>query len=282
MTTTVTVTNTLECKKVGSLDLEKVVVTGGIPSQPYPVTVSCNGTITNLNLFDGVIQTVSNIPLGTSCTIFEPPPPVPPGVCPPGSTPVWSTTYIHIPPGPPGSPGPPGTVIITSTTVLVMVENTLACSPIGGGRGSLLVKKEVINNTNPQIPTTGMVFAVSASCQSGSSPAVVTSMPLIDGGSQTVTPLAINTICTITEIPPGPPPPGPFACTAPGYVPVWTIVLPPPVTIIGPSTTALVQNILDCKPGSGSALEVKKTVINLTSGDVSGYTYPISVSCASA
>ena len=94
VTTTVTITNTLDCIKVGSLDLEKVVATHGIPSQAYPVTVTCGGTITTLNLIDGVTQTVNNLPLGTSCTIVEPPPALPLNVCPPGSTPVWSTSYI--------------------------------------------------------------------------------------------------------------------------------------------------------------------------------------------
>lgn len=164
-------------------------------------------------------------------------------------------------------------------------SNNEACVTVSGGDGSLTVKKEVINNTSIPIPASS-VYAISASCASGMSPAVVTAMPLINGGSQTVTPLALNTVCTITETPPTPPSTGPVSCGAPGSTLAWTTVLPAPVTVTGPGMTATVRNILNCIPPGGAQLGtliVTKTVLNKTQGQVStaGLHYPFSVSCAS-
>jgi hypothetical protein len=118
------------------------------------------------------------------------------------------------------------------------------------------------------------------------SPAAVTPMPLLDGGSQTINGLANGTTCNITEGPPPPPVITAVACTQPGYVPVWSTTLPPPVNINGADATATVQNFLDCKPSSGGQLGelvVTKTVLNKTQGQVStaGLIYPFSVSCSS-
>lgn len=258
--------------QVGELLVEKVVVShlmgNVIPSANYNVNVTCGGTTTTLNLpSNGTPQTVSNIPYGTQCTVVEPPPPVPPNLCPLGTTGAWTISYApsSIPP-------------INSVTTTVTVTNTFDCNP-DGGNGSLIVKKEIINHTNPHINTTGMVFAISTSCQSGSSPAVVTPMPLQDNGTQTVSGLALNTVCTITEGTIGALPPGPVLCLTQGEVLTWTTVLPAPVTITGPGMTATVQNILDCKPPGGGqvgSLTVTKTVVNHTQGQLSttGLSYP--------
>ena len=162
-------------------------------------------------------------------------------------------------------------------------SNDKGCATVSNDPvGSLIVTKQVTNNTSIPIPTSS-VYAISASCVSGMSPAVITSMPLINGGSQTVSGLATGTVCTISETPPTPPSTGPVSCGAPGSTLVWTTVLPAPVTITGPGMTALVQNILDCKPPGGGSLTVTKTVVNKTQGQVStaGLSYPITVSCSS-
>ena len=123
--TAFTVVNELNCKKigqVGSLVVTKKVVDHSplpIPAQTYPVTVTCGSTVTNLNLVDGVPQTVSNIPLGTSCSVVEGTVTTPPNVCPPRMTPVWSTTYV-----------PPPPVTITTSPTIVTVINALACKQI--------------------------------------------------------------------------------------------------------------------------------------------------------
>lgn len=274
-TTTVTVTNTFDCIKdrpLGSIDLEKVVATPGIPSQTYPVTVNCGGTITTLNLVDGVTQTVSNIPLGTGCTVLEAPPALPPNICPPGSTPVWSTSYIYTPPGP---------VIITSTPVSVMVRNTLACSPVGGPTSSLRVLKVIINNTAASLA--GMTFPATATCGGNA-----TALNLSTNGPQFVNNLAVGALCSVVETTPLPAPPT-TGCAKAGDVPTW--VTPPtyvpvsiPITSGFVVPTITVTNTLDCKPagsGGNGSLIVNKTVINNTNGQVStaGLSYPATATC---
>jgi hypothetical protein len=117
--TTFTVVNELKCVKVGSLIVTKKVIYDGpitLPSHIYPVTVNCGGTITQLNLVNGVPQTTGNIPLPNSCSVVEGTVPTPPNVCRPPLTPVWSTTYV-----------PPSSVAITGATATMEVVNTLTC-----------------------------------------------------------------------------------------------------------------------------------------------------------
>ena len=268
----------VETKKLGELIVKKVVVPhvhGTIlPSQNYSVNVTCGGTSSTLILTDGGSQTVSNIPYGTSCTVVEAPPTVPPKMCPSGTSGAWTISYA------PAQPVPP--IVISAVTTTETITNTFDC--VKDGDVSLTVKKEVINNTSIPVPASS-VYAISASCVSGMSPAVVTVMPLTNGGSQTLSPLALNTVCTITETPPTPPSTGPVSCGAPGSTLAWTTVLPAPVTVTGPGMTATVQNILNCIPPGGQlgTLIVTKTVLNNTQGQVStaGLNYPFSVSCAS-
>jgi hypothetical protein len=119
--TAFTVVNELTCKKVGdvgTLIVKKEVKYDGpiaLPSQTYPVTVTCGSTVTNLNLVPGVPQTVSNIPLNTSCSVVEGMVTTPPNVCPPNTKPVWTTAYV-----------PPSPLIINGT-VTETVRNTLTC-----------------------------------------------------------------------------------------------------------------------------------------------------------
>jgi hypothetical protein len=125
-TTVFTVVNELTCKKtgdVGSLVVTKKVIDHSplpIPaSQTYPVTVTCGGIVKNLTLVEGVSQTVSNIPLGTSCSVVEGTVPTLPNVCPLRTTPVWSTVYV-----------PPSPVVVNAATTAVTIVNTLTCSQL--------------------------------------------------------------------------------------------------------------------------------------------------------
>jgi hypothetical protein len=117
-----TVTNGYRCEiTTGSLVVTKQVVDDGpiaLPSQNYPVTVTCGGKVTNLNLVPGTPQTVSNIPPNTSCSVVEGVAPTPAKVCPPRTTPTWTTAYL------PTSPINP-----TGTGVAELVKNTLTCVP---------------------------------------------------------------------------------------------------------------------------------------------------------
>lgn len=120
--TTFTVVNELKCEKVGSLIVTKQVIYDGpitLPSQVYPVTVNCDGTITHLNLVNGVPQTVNNISLPASCSVVEGPVPTPPNICPPRTTPMWTTVYV-----------PPSPIPVTGLGATELVKNTLTCSPI--------------------------------------------------------------------------------------------------------------------------------------------------------
>jgi uncharacterized repeat protein (TIGR01451 family) len=120
---TVTVANTLSCSRtgeLGSLIVKKEVKYDGpiaLPSQIYPVTVTCGSTVTNLNLVPGVAQTVSDIPLNTSCSVVEGTVTTPPNVCR-GMTPIWSTIYA-----------PPSPLTINGT-VTETIRNTLTCKPV--------------------------------------------------------------------------------------------------------------------------------------------------------
>jgi hypothetical protein len=124
-TATIKVHNSVTCeplKPLGSLIVTKQVIYDGpivLPSQIYPVTVTCGGTVTNLNLINGVPQTVNNIPIGTNCTVVEGTVPTPANVCPPRTTPMWTTVYV-----------PPSPITITGMGATELVKNTLTCSPI--------------------------------------------------------------------------------------------------------------------------------------------------------
>lgn len=124
--TAFTVVNELHCEhvdvKTGVLLVEKKVqnkTEGNLTGWTYPITSTC-GTPSSFNLPDGGVQTLNNIPIGTSCSISENTSslPVPARACPGGrSHPVWSTTYV------------PATATIGSSPVTLTAVNTLTCEP---------------------------------------------------------------------------------------------------------------------------------------------------------
>lgn len=277
--TTITVVNTFSCasRDTGSVTVIKSVTnttSADLTNITYPVVLTCGSIQTSLVLTNGNSQTLSNMALGTNCSVTEDTStlPMPAGACIPPTQPAWTATI---------SPA----VTISGSTATITVHNSLDCKGQGGPLGSLKVEKEIINHTNPHISTTGMVFAISASCQSGSNPAVVTAMPLADNGSQTVTGLALNTVCTVTEGAIGSLPAQPYLCLTQGEVPTWSTVIMPstPVTIGSSPANVVVQNILDCKPGGnqGAQLLINKTVQNSTTADLTNTTYPATVTCGS-
>ncbi|HEY5128834.1 MAG TPA: DUF5979 domain-containing protein [Bradyrhizobium sp.] len=172
--TAFTVVNELDCVKTGVLVVEKKVKYDGpitLPSQSYPVTVTCGSNVTNLNLVDGVPQTVSNIPLNTSCSVVEGAVPTPPNICKPPMTPVWSTAYV-----------PPSPVTITGASTTMEIVNTLACRlvracppPLVLGptdqcicpAGTVLVGKECVKQTTCQPPMIPGAVAGQCICPQG-------------------------------------------------------------------------------------------------------------------
>jgi hypothetical protein len=267
----VTVTNTLRCNKaIGSLVVKKLVVSHvygtQFPSLNYTVNVTCGGTTTTLTLTNGGSQTVSNIPYGTSCSVAEfPLPTVPPQMCPSGTSGLWTIGYV------PPQPAPP--IVINGVTTTVTVTNTFNCVPDQGG--SLIVTKAVANHTDPPVSTAGVTFPVTVTCGGTN-----TNLILVDGTPQTVSNIPINTSCSVAEGTPT----GPTSGCSQGYVPAWlTTYLPTtPVTITTTPATITVQNSLYCMPSGVGSLVVAKTVTNTTQGNVTGYTYPVTVTCGSS
>ncbi|MDP2297218.1 MAG: DUF5979 domain-containing protein [Pseudolabrys sp.] len=270
---------TVAVEQVGELIIEKKVVYTGelmMPALTYPVTVTCGSWSQTFNLTPNVPQSTGGVPLNVNCSVVETLPPAPASACPAPKVATWQTPPVIAPATP---------FQLSGVSTSVTVTNTLDCKSEPPGTVTFTVNKEVINRTVPQIPVTGIVFPISTSCQSGSSPAVVTPMPLLDGGSQTISGITSGTTCTVAEAPPPPPTIIAISCSTPGHVPVWSTVLPAPVTLGNTNATATVQNFLDCKPDSGGQLGelVLTKVVNnpykafLTTDNL---VYPTSVSCA--
>ena len=236
---TITVINSLDCPPppVGTLYvLKRVHYNNAIGTMPlgttYLVTVSCS---TPLNLVDGVPQTVSNIPYGTSCSVDEPvssQPPVPAGVCAPGTTPVWSPPLLT-------PPALPATNISTPFTMF-FVDNTLTCVPDAPTTGNVDVVKNLVNNTGTSIPPVNYPLTLTCSGTNWSVPAPA-------GIPQTISGITVGADCSVSEVP-IPVPPG--VCTG-GKVASWTVMSPSanvnPV-VAGPASsgTLTFTNQLDC------------------------------------
>jgi Domain of unknown function (DUF5979) len=190
-----TVFNGKECsKKVGEVIFTKKVVYDGailLPSQPYPVTVTCGGNTTVLNLLPNVPQTVGNLPYGTTCTYNEPTPPVPPNACPPRSIGVWSTVF---------TPSPP--ITINAPTTSVLVTNTLVCKT--REIGQLSVSKKV--SPDPRGIGTTLSFPMTVNCTNPTGTYAVT----VNGNTSSVPfNVPVGSVCTVTEVQP----PLPAGCT---------------------------------------------------------------------
>ena len=266
---------TIKDIKVGDLVVQKEAEYIGpilLPLQPYPIYFSCtDGTSGTLNVTPGTPQTVNNLPYGTSCTLSEGMFTTPPGLCPATWTPVWTTNYV-----------PSSTVPINSPSTTVIVKNKLTCK--APGDGSLTVTKTVVNKTQGTLSTAGLSYPISVSCASGGSPAVITNFNLAQNGSQTVSNIALNSSCTITE-PSTPAPTG--VCGTAGAMPAWSTVMIPasPVAINGTNVSVTVQNTLECKlDGGGSlgTLKVTKTIVNNTGQPDPTTSFPVTVSCVPA
>ena len=107
--------------RAGELIFTKRVIYQGpilLPSQSYPVTVTCGGTTTTLNLLPNVPQSIGNAAYGSTCSYVEPTPPVPANVCPANLTGVWTTVFA-----------PPSSITVNTPVTNILVTNTLTCRP---------------------------------------------------------------------------------------------------------------------------------------------------------
>jgi hypothetical protein len=236
--TIVTVVNTLTCKpQRGILIVEKNVENHSPlpipPSTAYPIQVDCAGVITNMPLTDGGTQTVSNIPIGTNCTITEPLPTT--NFCPRGEIPIWSQQFV------------PGAVTINGPTTSYTVVNILDCKRVIGDNTLTVVKRVEDKGPLPIAPTT--TYQINVNCGGADTP-----MSLTNGGSQTVNNVPSGTSCTVSETPPT------LNLCPPRLIPHWTTTYSPMSTLtVPPSATVVVLNVLTCEP---SKVCVKPLVMN--------------------
>lgn len=114
------------------------------------------------------------------------------------------------------------------------------------------------------------------------SPAVITPLSLPDAGSQTVSPIPLGSVCSVSEntgslqIPAN-------ACAGQS-TPAWsTIITSTPVTIGSSPTTVTVQNTLECKPinPQHGYLLVSKIIKNNTGANLTGMTFAAIATCGS-
>lgn len=227
----------------------------------YPVVASCSG-MANQNLTLHVpdqipVQTIDDIPQGATCSVTEPPPPIPPNACPgdavPGGTPVWTTSIS-------------GPVFFGPSPQTITVTNTLTCD------GEIIVKKVVVNRTEGDV--SGYTFPVKATC----TPSPTSVVNLQNGGAQTINNLPIGTMCNAADDPSALPLPK-DACFNHTH-PAWTATPSNTVTVSGAPQTATVTNTLTCAPDkdTGSITLIKK-VSNRTDANLTGTTYPVQLNC---
>jgi uncharacterized repeat protein (TIGR01451 family) len=231
------------------------------PPLTFAVDVTCsNGVSATLNLAsDGTAQSVGNLPIGTSCTANEPTVTV--NACPQGMTTVWDTpTYTPSATASAAMPGP--TVTIT---------NPFDCKEGGNGGASVQVKKQVACIASCPPP---MTFPVDVICNGQRTTLNLSS----DGTPQSVSGLAPNTSCQISE-------PAPTANACPqGQTTVWgTPTYSPSNTANAatPGPIVTVTNPYDCaEGGGGGGIRVQKVIEDDRTFTTNVHTlFPITVTC---
>jgi hypothetical protein len=179
-----------------------------------------------------------------------------------------------------GAPYPPitncATVGVTSGYTDTDPSNNTSCVTITkpGQVGELIVKKEVVFAGPILLPS--LIYPVAVTCGSNG-----TTLNLVDQVPQSIGNIPYGTSCALSETPPAPP----NVCP-PNQTPTWTTAFTPSntVPINTPTTTEVVQNKLTCEPKGEQTgtLIVNKTIDNTTEADLSGLTYPASVTCGTA
>lgn len=253
----------------GSLTVAKVVVntTGGpapIPGMFSMVThCSANAATPGVNTpvmvpGNGSVTPASQFAAGSQCSVTETlPAPIPKLEACKGRGATWTVSY-----------SPPVTIVSGSTPVLT-VTNTLTCDPPTGG--VLQVHKTVVNTLGVPSP---MSFPMMATC-SGMAP-----MPLSVSANQTVPvggQIPAGTVCNVTETPP---PQVKDVKACPSGTASWVVTTPGPQTIqLAATTGIIITNTLTCdKPTATGSLVVVKSVSNPAGVSIPA-TFPIKVSC---
>ena len=172
----ITVTNPYP--NVGSFSVKKQVTgetSGYVPGSQFVVGYSCtNDPSGSLTLVNGETKSVSNVPVGTTCTLGE-------SSKPPTSGP----SYVYD-----AESWDPSNVITIGDTSNVSVVLT---NPIMRIVGGFSVTKHVTGATGGYVP--GSTFTVSYDCTNGSSGTLL----LQNGDTKGVGDLPIGTSCTLAE-----------------------------------------------------------------------------------
>jgi hypothetical protein len=258
--------NNMACVDVG-IDPSKAVLTFTktttnlsaimMPNPPFPVTVDCqsNGPNAALSLIanTGYPQLVSNIPVGSNCTITETPPPMTP---PTPAYCTWVTNLIWDGVSHPNGSQISNVQITQPVPKNIEVHNDFICNPVRFR--SLIVTKSVTNQTSGTPPNAA--FPINVVC----TPGPTASLSLTAGSSATVTMIPVGATCTVTEG--ALPAPIIFpACAAfagwvppPNYIPSQSVL----IQLTGGQQSVEVNNTFTCNPPmpDTGTLIVKKTV----------------------
>jgi hypothetical protein len=269
------------------------------PGVAFPITANCkgpnggNGANMSFSAETGGTFTsgVQFGPPGTTCTISEPPPPLPPG----DSACSWQTSYLYNGTALPGvtnpvAAGTPVTITINAPPGsnpynLLNIQNQLICPA-----ATLQVTKTVVNETGQTVNLPATTFTANVGCGPSSQPLSV-NLPLTIPATPNWTPglpgevssttsqaVAVGENCTVTE-PTLPAVPSGVMCQAAGvaYAASWTTTITPPqpmpITAAGRNMVT-VTNMLSCNP-----LTVTKLVPNDFAGVASSTQFPITVKC---
>ncbi len=274
---TLLVHNVYECvrdivSETGSLFVGKDLVnnTGAdLSGWIFPVTVECTGQPpVSLDLSAGQYSVIHNLPLGTDCDVTEDWQTIelPPAekACPEGLVPQWLPASYE-----------PASQTVSADPVAITVHNVIECvRPEKPADGTIEIIKKVTNNTAADL--SGWTYPVVVSCDGG--PEVF--LNPMDGQSIGVDHIPFGVDCKVGEDTVALPV-AERACPPP-LLPQWTTSITPPADYFHAGDTATIHNVLDCirpeKPVDGK-IEVTKKVTNNTAADLSGWTYPVSVSC---
>ncbi len=254
-TATINVTNTFP--DLGAFTVTKHVTgeTGGyVAGSTFSVAYSCSGGINGtLTLTDGQTKTVSNLPIGTTCTLSE------------GAKPATKdASYLW------------GTETWTPSNSLTIVANnsnntvgvTLS-NPITRVLGGFTVTKQVTGETAGYVA--GSTFTVAYSCSDGSNG----TLTLINGQTKGVGSLPIGTTCTLSESGKPATADASYAWGTPTWTPssTVTIVTNGSGNTVGVTLTNPLVRVL-------GAFNVTKHVTGETAGYVAGTTFTVAYACS--
>lgn len=264
----ITVTNTLDCKKIAppvrQIFVKKVVVNnspGSVAGLSFPITSTCGPNTTSahspmtVGYSDGLTAIFGGVQ-GDTCTISEPSYPAT-NACK-DQKPVWSTII---------TPSP--TLTVSANNPLITVTNTLDCKP---PEGHLTIKKVVIKPQGAIVPDT-MQFPVQVNCGAAQNGIISVNMPWSLGN------LSTSTACIVSEDANALPVKG--ICPA-GQIGSWVVTPQQTVVPTSAGTTVIITNRLSCKespPDGPVKIELTKKVINNTQLDLSNLTYSVDTNC---